>query len=156
MWWTAELVKGPPLSACIVVFGSVHSNMLKRAVSLVITGDQSKVSNHLQWGFSLHCTSLGWVDLALVVRHKEEGVNFREEDTPEGTLLFFYLFWSAMCKHQWHTVRHLIYSWLHVGQLWKVSYWAIKSEVGLLTCNAAVPLRAAGHIPLSFVKQVFQ
>lgn len=109
MWGTAELFKGPP---CIVVFASILSshyatcwNVQSPWWSLVI---RARSPNHMQWGFSL-CTALHWNGSAWLwlPQHKGGGKLQREAETSEGTLLFFYLFWSAVSKHQWHAVCHL-------------------------------------------------
>ncbi len=73
-------------------------NMLKRAVSLVITGDQSEVPNHLQWGFSF-CTALYWDGPAWLwwLQHKEEGVNFRERQTHQKEPFCFSIYFSQLC-----------------------------------------------------------
>lgn len=105
MWWTAELIKGHPHPVYIVVF-LPPCNMLEHAVSLVTTGDQSEVPNHLQWGLSL-CTAVYWDGSAWLWRLQR--VNFREKDTSDRTLLFFYLFQSAVCKRQWLAVCRLAY-----------------------------------------------
>lgn len=81
-------------------------NMLERVVSLVITGDLSKVPSHMQLGFSL-CSALYQDGSALLWLTQER------QKEPEAVLAFllsfFLIFWSAACKHQWHAMFHLTY-----------------------------------------------
>lgn len=122
MWWTAELVKGPSLHRYVWFSPFLPPcNMLKRAVSLVITGDQTMVLNHLQGGGEGKGGTLHSEDLSKSLKSE------RKKDQRDLLCFLCILFFCCMWKHQEHAVGHVSYSWLHGGQLWKVSHRAIKS-----------------------------
>lgn len=113
-WWTAELVKGPPLMqpALLRLFQSIPSTM-QHAGTCSLLGDHRWSERGPEppavgiFSPALHFAGMGRLGFA-GCSIKERG-RTSETDTSEETLLFFYLLQSAVCKHQWHAVCHLAY-----------------------------------------------